>query len=90
MFTMSLVGQKGGTGRTTVALGLAVAVSFAGMVTAFIDVDPQATATSWKDRREAEKPAVASAQATRLKQTLETARNGGDEFVMIDTAGPAP
>ena len=70
MFTVSLVGQKGGTGKTTVALGLSVAASLAGMVSAIIDIDPQATATNWKDRREAENPAVVSAQASRLKQTL--------------------
>ena len=87
MFTISVVGQKGGTGKTTVALGLAVAASIAGMVTAVIDVDPQATATNWKDRRDAENPAVVSAQASRLKQTLETARSGRAEFVVIDTAG---
>jgi chromosome partitioning protein len=87
MFTISLVGQKGGTGKTTVAVGLAVAASIAGMVAAVIDVDPQASATNWKDRRTAENPAVVSAQASRLKQTLDAARNGGAEFVVIDTAG---
>lgn len=87
MFTIALVGQKGGTGKTTVALGLAVAASLAGMVTAVIDLDPQASASNWKDRREAENPAVVSAQASRLRQTLDSARNSGAEFVVIDTAG---
>lgn len=87
MFTISLVGQKGGTGKTTAALGLAVAAVQAGKTVAVIDLDPQATAANWKDRRAAENPAVVSAQASRLRQTLETARDGGAEFIFIDTAG---
>ena len=87
MFTISLIGQKGGTGKTTIALGLAVAAARAGYTTAIIDLDPQASATKWKDRRAEENPAVVSAQASRLKPTLETARAGGVDFVFIDTAG---
>jgi len=87
MFTVAIVGQKGGTGKTTVALGLAVSAMRAGKVVAIVDLDPQATAANWKDRREAENPAVVSAQASRLRQTLDAAEEGGAEFVIIDTAG---
>ena len=87
MFTISLIGQKGGTGKTTVALGLAVAAARAGHATAIVDLDPQASAARWKDRRADENPAVVSAQAPRLKQAMETAKFGGVDFVFIDTAG---
>jgi Mrp family chromosome partitioning ATPase len=60
MFTISLIGQKGGTGKTTVALGLAVAAARAGYATAIVDLDPQASAARWKDRRADENPAVVS------------------------------
>ena len=87
MFTISVLGQKGGTGKTTVALGLAVAACRAGKVAAVIDLDPQASAANWKDRRTEENPAVVSAQSSRLKQTLAAAEEMGAEIVIIDTAG---
>jgi chromosome partitioning protein len=87
MFTISLIGQKGGVGKTTIALGLAVAAARAGHATAIIDLDPQASAAKWRDRRADENPAVVLAQASRLKQAMETARAGGVDFVFIDTAG---
>ncbi len=87
MFVTALVGQKGGTGKTTAGLGLAVAAARAGQATAIIDLDPQANAANWKDRREAHNPAVVSAQVSRLRQTLEAAREHGAEFVIVDTPG---
>lgn len=87
MFTISVVGQKGGTGKTTTVLGLAVAATSAGHDVAVIDLDPQATAANWKDRREGENPPVVSAQASRLQPTLDAARNAGVEYAFIDTAG---
>lgn len=87
MFTISIIGQKGGTGKTTAVLGLAVAAARAGHDVAVIDLDPQATAANWKDRRNEENPPVVSAQASRLRQTLEAARTGGVEFAFVDTAG---
>jgi chromosome partitioning protein len=87
MFTISVVGQKGGTGKTTAILGLAVAAARAGHDVAVIDLDPQATAANWKDRRKEENPPVVSAQASRLRQTMDVARNNGVEYLFIDTAG---
>jgi chromosome partitioning protein len=87
MITISLLGQKGGTGKSTLAVGLAVAAARAGHTAALIDLDPQATASNWKDRRTDENPAVVSAQAARLRPTLDTARAGGVEYCFVDTAG---
>jgi chromosome partitioning protein len=87
MFTISLIGQKGGVGKTTIALGLAVAAARAGHATEIIDLDPQASAAKWKDRRADKNPMVVSAQAGRLKQVIDTARTDGVDFAFIDTAG---
>ena len=86
MKTISIVSQKGGAGKTTLAIHLAVAASQAGMNTAVIDLDPQASSTKWADRRQTDLPVVISAHATRLAHVLETARAEGGELVLIDTA----
>ena len=86
MKTISIVSQKVGAGKTTLALHLAVAASQAGMNTAVIDLDPQASSAKWADRRQSDLPVVISAHASRLAHVLETARAEGGELVLIDTA----
>ena len=53
MFTVAILSQKGGTGKTTLALHLAVAAEKAGQLAAVVDLDPQASAAGWKDSRQA-------------------------------------
>ena len=85
MQTIAFLAQKGGTGKTTLALSLAVAAEADGRLTVIIDLDPQATACNWGDRREAPAPIVTDAQPARLAQALERARDGGVELAIIDT-----
>jgi chromosome partitioning protein len=87
MFTIAFVSQKGGTGKTTCCIELGVTAARAGEAVAIIDLDPQTNAANWKDRRKAENPAVVSAQASRLKQTIEAAEENGADLVLIDTPG---
>ena len=85
MLTVAVVSQKGGAGKTTLAVGLAVAHELAGGVAAVIDVDPQGSASVWHDLRDADRPAVVATQAPRVPRVIEAARNGGADLVLIDT-----
>ena len=85
VITIALVAQKGGTGKTTLALTLAVAAEQTGRTAVVLDIDPQATACKWGDRREASTPVVLDAQPARLGRALAAAEAQGVDLVVIDT-----
>jgi chromosome partitioning protein len=86
MKTIAIISQKGGAGKTTIAIHLAVAAERKGMNTALFDLDPQASASSWSDKRSKPSPAVVSAQAARLPGLLEQAAAQAADLVIIDSA----
>jgi chromosome partitioning protein len=86
MKIIAIESQKGGTGKTTTALNLAVAAERAGQAAVVIDLDPQASATGWKDTRPDDTPVVVSVAPARLAQALKAAEDGGADLVLIDTA----
>ena len=85
MYVLAIISRKGGTGKTTLAVHLAVAAMLSGLKTVIIDLDQQASAAKWFDIRGEEDLTVVSAHATRLKQILHTAKQHGAELVIIDT-----
>ena len=86
MKILAIVSRKGGAGKTTIALHLAVAVEALGLSVAVFDLDPQASAAIWGDRRQGVGPAVIPAQAPRLPALLEQARAQAADLVILDTA----
>ena len=86
MKTIAIISQKGGAGKTTLAVHLATAAGLAGHNIAIVDLDPQGTAASWGDRRQAEFPEVVSGQAARLSVLLDAARANGADELILDTA----
>jgi chromosome partitioning protein len=86
MKTIAVMSQKGGTGKTTLTLHLAVAAVRKGLAVAVLDLDPQASASGWKDSRAEEAPSVTSIQSSRLTKSLEGAALGGAALAILDTA----
>jgi chromosome partitioning protein len=89
MKTIAIISQKGGAGKTTAAVHLATAAALAGHRAAIIDLDPQGTAASWGDRRQADAPEVVSGQAARLGVLIEAAQGNGTDLLVLDTR-PTP
>ena len=86
MKVLALINQKGGSGKTTIALHMATAAWQAGLNTLLIDLDPQTSAAEWHDSRAEEFPAVLSIQPTRLQKALQTAAESETHLVVLDTA----
>lgn len=90
MKIIAIISQKGGTGKTTLALNLAAAAECLKSQTIVIDLDPQASAKLWYDRRidntGNDSPVVISAQAAVLAEVLKKAKTHGADLAIIDTA----
>ncbi|MFZ9396661.1 MAG: AAA family ATPase [Erythrobacter sp.] len=84
MSVIAIVSQKGGSGKTTIALHLAASATHAKRPACVIDTDPQATAAAWGDWRGDFLPLVVTSPPARLARTIETAKKEA-EIVVIDT-----
>lgn len=85
MKTIALMAMKGGVGKTTLAVHLAVAAMRAGESVAIVDTDPQASAAAWARVRNGGAPDVVPVPVQRLAEALAAAI---DDYtvVIVDTA----
>ena len=86
MKKIAFLAQKGGSGKTTLAVHTAVAATEAGESVVVIDTDPQKSATVWGDARSQEAPIVATAAASELGRVLEAADQERMTLAIVDTA----
>ena len=89
MKVWSIVSQKGGSGKTTLALHLAIAAAKEHKVLV-IDLDPQQSAERWHAIRQRttgskDDPSIAAGPHQKLPDMLKTARKLGADLVLIDT-----
>ena len=86
MITVSIISQKGGAGKTTLAIHLATAAHDAGIPTVVMDTAPQATASRWGKWRSGRDPDVIDcASHSLLPDKLAALERAGAEFAVIDT-----
>ena len=76
MITVAIISQKGGSGKTTIAVHLAVCAELQGQPTLILDLDPQASASAWLNRRSDDTPEVLAADPGQLAGLLQKAKEG--------------
>jgi chromosome partitioning protein len=87
MKTLAIVAQKGGCGKTTLAVHMAVCAARSKFRTALIDIDPQGSAADWNESRPKEKRLDAiKATGGQLAALLKQAKNAGADLTIVDTA----
>ncbi|MDD2407764.1 MAG: AAA family ATPase [Tepidiphilus sp.] len=86
MKKMAFLAQKGGSGKTTLAVHTAVAATEAGESVVVIDTDPQKSATVWGNARSQKAPIVATAAAAELGRVLKAAEQEHMTLAIVDTA----
>jgi chromosome partitioning protein len=87
MKTLAIISQKGGSGKTTIAVHMAVCAAQRKIKTALIDIDPQHSAFSWNESRPEDlKLDAVAADASQLAALLQQAHTAGVELTIIDTA----
>jgi len=86
MRTISIISQKGGAGKTTLAIHLAGVATNTGLSALILDADPQATASQWNYWRGGAEPEVVDcASPTLLPRKVQQAADLGADLVIIDT-----
>jgi len=85
MRVLSVLSRKGGAGKTTLTLHLAVMAKQMGLRVLVMDADPQVSAVSWYGKRDEETPHILNVGAIKLSKAVQESREYGIDLVLIDT-----
>ncbi len=88
MKVVAILSEKGGAGKTTLAVHLATAAHLAGLGVAILDLDPQGSAYAWAERR-TEPPEAQAITPVALPGWIEKLRQAEAELVVLDTGRDA-
>ena len=91
MIVLALAQQKGGVGKSTLAINLATAAMEYRRRPAIIDMDHgQGTVTKWFTRRQAQgmtEPNVVKADSATIDAVIDSLKSAGYNFILIDLPG---
>lgn len=86
MKTAVFISQKGGAGKTTLAVHIAAEAALRGDRVLLIDLDPQGSAMLWARRRGDRQPDVMAGHPATLAEEIATARQEGYSLAIVDSA----
>lgn len=91
MKTLAVAVQKGGAGKSTLAVHLAVEAAHRGLKVILLDLDPQGTLITWGERRGDRQPDidVEAVHSANLPAVLKRSEREGYDLVVMDTAPTA-
>jgi chromosome partitioning protein len=85
MKVIIIAGQKGGAGKTTIAVHLATEALRRGLRVGIVDADPQLSATAWANARLDTSLPVVAAAGPELNKALDLARDDKFDLIIIDS-----
>jgi chromosome partitioning protein len=85
MRTLAFLARKGGTGKTTLAVHLAVVAQHSGRRVLLVDTDPQRSAGDWWRARQSDTPELVECSARQAPDVLAAAEDDGIDLVVVDT-----
>ena len=86
MYVVAIISQKGGVGKSTLAVHLATEATSQGQRVLLLDLDPQGSNMEWASRRGDLPPDVSGANPASIGKEIERATGDGFDLVIVDTA----
>ena len=83
--TITVLSRKGGAGKTTLAVNLALTAFLQGRKVVLADIDPQRSASDALRARREPGPILAEVTAGKLFMTKSNAMRDGVDYLFIDT-----
>lgn len=85
MKIITMLAQKGGTGKTTLSIHLAAVAAGRSRKVVIADTDPQGSSTVWRQRRTSSMPEVVQGDVKQLKRNIKSIAAEGTGLLVIDT-----
>jgi chromosome partitioning protein len=87
MKIIAFANQKGGVGKSSLAIHTAVEMQGRGLRVAILDLDAQGSAVKWRRRRDKDEPLVVSVELAQLASLLAQLNAEDYDYVFLDLPG---